>query len=246
MHTGTGFTTGQMHTGTGSALVIIKNITVTIIFVASRSGENCFLGGFRSVCVAICCAMYRNLHMQSCIIPPMIFDCCSIAFSVRPNVNNLCSVIVGSLNPLSCTFDIAQLWIICNFTSLSFSCKLQWFVSGCNRALYWSRVSAAICSACRNLKISYSSLHSGVKYAVSFRFVSAKLSFSVTQLCHSIQTQPHQRNAVSNTAHSIVILNVFSNDIVLEMMLPELACAVRWLQRKTAMSATVSIFTQKY
>ena len=52
---------------------------------------------------------------------PMIFDCCSVVSSVRPNVNNLCSVIVGSLKPLSRTFDIAHLWMIRDFTSPSVS-----------------------------------------------------------------------------------------------------------------------------
>ena len=136
----------------------------------------------RYPCVAPSVVQRRNLHMQSCVAPhlsirrgqalvltnleqfPMIFDCCSVASSVRPIVNNLCSVIVGSLKPLSRTFDIAHLWMICDFSSLSFSWKLQCFASCFNRVLYWSRVSAAICSACLNLKISYSSLHCGLKY----------------------------------------------------------------------------------
>ena len=127
----------------------------------------------------------------------MVFDCCNVASSVHPKVNNLCSVIVGSLKPLSRTFAIAHLWMICDFTSLYFSWKWQCFASCCNRALYWSRVSAAICSAGLNLKIAYSSLHCGLKYSVSFRLVSAKLSFSVTPTTSLSSKQPRRRNVAT-------------------------------------------------
>ena len=165
------------------------------------------------MCGAICCATPKPPHAELRHPPsfdtawtgvgtdeeqfPMIFDCCSVASSVRPNVSNLCSVIVGSFKPLSRTFDIAHLWMICDFTSLSFSWKLQCFASCCKRVLYWSRVSAAICSACLNLKISYSLLHCGLKYSVRFRFVSAKLRFLLPQLRHSVQTPPRRRNVAT-------------------------------------------------
>ena len=98
------------------------------LYVASPGGQagNVFWVDC-DMCVAPSVVQRRTLHMQSCVAPPpsldaawtgvgtdaeqfpMILDCCSVASSVRPNVSNLWIVIVGSLNPLSLTFDIAHL-----------------------------------------------------------------------------------------------------------------------------------------